>query len=179
LIGLEASGIRAFRDSLKKNQHRVCGVVWHAGQGRPANTVILTLPWGWNMVRCGAVSHPSQWQWLGYHEIMDQRQRYRLLDLDTIRLAVACRGSGPSPRKPGGQLGGTHRSGQMKGEARWTESLAVGSRAFVEKVQPLISGRLETESVMTANNIWAIQEAAVPYGQQMEAKIVSRASLER
>ena len=84
LIGLEASGIRAFRDSLKKNQHRVCGVVWHAGQGRPADTVILTLPWGWNMVRCGAVSHPSQWQWLGYHEIMGQRQRYRLLDLDRL-----------------------------------------------------------------------------------------------
>ena len=47
LIGLEASGIRAFRDSLKKNQHRVRGVVWHADQGRPLDTDILALPWGW------------------------------------------------------------------------------------------------------------------------------------
>ena len=67
----------------------------------------------------------------------------------------------------------------MKREARWTESLAVGSRAFVEKVQPLISGRLETEIAMTVDNIWALQEAAAPYGQQMEAKIVSKAFLER
>ena len=29
-----ASGIRAFRDSLKKNQHWVRGVVWHAGKRR-------------------------------------------------------------------------------------------------------------------------------------------------
>jgi hypothetical protein len=43
LIGLEASGIRAFRDSLKQNQHRVRGVVWHAGQGRTLDTEILAL----------------------------------------------------------------------------------------------------------------------------------------
>jgi hypothetical protein len=50
LIGLEASGIRAFRDSLKKNQHRARGVMWHAGQGRPLDTDILELPWGWMVV---------------------------------------------------------------------------------------------------------------------------------
>ena len=47
LIGLEASGIRAFRDSLKKNQHRVRGVVRHAAQGCPLDTNIPALPWGW------------------------------------------------------------------------------------------------------------------------------------
>ena len=50
LIGWEASGIRAFRDSLKKNQHRVRGVVWHAGQCRPLDTDIPALPWGWIVV---------------------------------------------------------------------------------------------------------------------------------
>jgi hypothetical protein len=44
LIGLEAGGIRAFRDSLKKDQHLVRGVMWHAGQGRPLDTDILALP---------------------------------------------------------------------------------------------------------------------------------------
>jgi hypothetical protein len=44
LIGLEASGIRAFRGSLKKNQHWVRGGVGHAGQGRPLDTDILALP---------------------------------------------------------------------------------------------------------------------------------------
>ena len=47
LIGLEASGSRAFRDSLKKNRHRVRGGVGHAGQGRPLDTDILARPWGW------------------------------------------------------------------------------------------------------------------------------------
>lgn len=44
----DASGIRAFRDSLKKNQPLIRSVVLHAGrQGRPLDTDILALPWGW------------------------------------------------------------------------------------------------------------------------------------
>lgn len=46
LIGMEASGIRDLRDSIEKNQHRVRGVVGHAGQGRPLDNDILALPWG-------------------------------------------------------------------------------------------------------------------------------------
>ena len=49
-IGLEAGGIRAFRDSLKKDQYRVRGIVGHAGQGRPLDTDLLALPWGWRVV---------------------------------------------------------------------------------------------------------------------------------
>ncbi|MCW5557376.1 MAG: ATP-binding protein [Verrucomicrobiae bacterium] len=45
----DAAGLRAFRDSLKKGQSLVRGVVLHGGQGqgRPLETNILALPWGW------------------------------------------------------------------------------------------------------------------------------------
>jgi hypothetical protein len=43
----DAAGIRAFRDSLKKSQKLVRGVVLHAGQARPLDTDIVGLPWGW------------------------------------------------------------------------------------------------------------------------------------
>ena len=43
----DAAGIRAFRGSLKKNQSLVRSVVLLAGQGRPLDTDILALPWGW------------------------------------------------------------------------------------------------------------------------------------
>ena len=42
----DAAGIRAFRASLKKNQHLVRGVVLHAGQSRPLDTDPLALPLG-------------------------------------------------------------------------------------------------------------------------------------
>lgn len=46
----DASGLRAFRDCLKKSQSLVRGVVLHGGQGqgRPLDTDILALPGvGW------------------------------------------------------------------------------------------------------------------------------------
>lgn len=48
----DASGIRAFRESLKKNQHLVRSIVLHAGQARPLDDDILALPWCW-MVPAG------------------------------------------------------------------------------------------------------------------------------
>jgi len=47
VVGSDATGIRAFRDSLKKKQPFVHGVVLHAGQGRPLDTGVFALPWGW------------------------------------------------------------------------------------------------------------------------------------
>jgi hypothetical protein len=37
-----------------------------------------------NMVRCAMVSHPREWDWLGYHEIRGVRRRYRLLDVERL-----------------------------------------------------------------------------------------------
>ena len=47
----------------------------------------------------------------------------------------------------------------MKRELGWTESLAVGSLGFVEKVKPLVLSRRETEIVPTDDNVWVLQEA--------------------
>ena len=33
-----------------------------------------------NMVRCGVVGHPRQWEWSGYAELMGGRKRNQLLD---------------------------------------------------------------------------------------------------
>ncbi len=43
-IGLEESGMRAFLDSLMKNQNRALELVWYIGQGRRLDTEILALP---------------------------------------------------------------------------------------------------------------------------------------
>jgi putative transposase len=37
-----------------------------------------------NMVRAGVVSHPGDWPWCGYLELIGQKTRYRLLDLDRV-----------------------------------------------------------------------------------------------
>ena len=66
---------------------------------------------------------------------------------------------------------------EVRREACWTESLAVGSRGFVERIQPLIQSRRETEMVPAANNAWELREEASPYGPKTGPKIAAKAMI--
>jgi predicted AAA+ superfamily ATPase len=52
----DTSGIRAFRDDLRRKASLVRGVVLHGGKARPLEAGIVALPWGWLVPRSG----PSQ-----------------------------------------------------------------------------------------------------------------------
>jgi putative transposase len=79
------------------------------------------------MVRCGVVGHPREWEWLGYHEIMGQRRRDRLLDLERLCWRMATREVEELRRNLEAALAEAIARGEVKREAIWTESLAVGS----------------------------------------------------
>jgi putative transposase len=117
-----------------------------------------------NMVRCGVVKHPRDWQWLGYHEMVGSRRRYRLIDLD--RLCWRLRASSPEELRKNllANLEERIAREEVKREPCWTESLAVGSLEFVEKIKPLIVFRRETEVVAAAESVWELRESTVDYG---------------
>jgi putative transposase len=89
-----------------------------------------------NMVRAGVVDHPAHWVNRGYREIQQPPKRYTLIDLPAS-LAL-CGFSKLAEFQQShrqwvdealhGALGATP-------DERWTEALAVGSQAFVEKVK--------------------------------------------
>lgn len=54
----DASGIRAFRDSLKQKTALVRGVVLHAGKARPLAANDVALPWGWMAPSAGLLEEP-------------------------------------------------------------------------------------------------------------------------
>ena len=117
-----------------------------------------------NMVRCGVVGHPRQWPWVGYHEIMGARRRYRLLDLERLCWRVGAASLEELRNNLEESLEQTIAQDRMKRESCWTESLAVGSHGFLERIQPLILSRRETETVETDFKLWALNETPTPYG---------------
>jgi len=123
-----------------------------------------------NMVRAGVVKHPSQWKWCGYAELMGLRQRYRILDIDGLLEAL---GPWDLPRfrkeyteRLAHRIAEDHR----QREEQWTESLAVGSRAFVEgfRAQYGWRQRFELEPAAaggsTGTDTWTLRESASAYG---------------
>jgi putative transposase len=77
-----------------------------------------------NMVRCGRVSHPREWEWVGYHEIMEQRQRYRLLDVERLCWRLGTTDLGEVQKNLDAALQERIERDELKREPCWTESLA-------------------------------------------------------
>src|SRR6266511_115404 len=115
------------------------------------------------MVRCGQVSHPRDWEWVGYHEIMGLRERYRLLDLERLCWRLGTDDLGEVRKNLESSLAETMARNRLKRQACWTESLAVGSIGFLEKIKPLILSRRETEIVEESPELWVLQESSVAY----------------
>jgi len=123
-----------------------------------------------NMVRCGVVGHPREWPWVGYHDIMGTRKRYRLVDLERLCWRVGADSLDERRGNLKESLAETIARNWVKRESCWTEGLAVGSHAFVEKVQPLILSRRQSEVVATDTKMWILKEIPPPYGQKTGPK---------
>ena len=116
-----------------------------------------------NMVRAGAVEHPSQWRWCGYPEWAGERQRYRLLDMEQ---AVKQCGGGSVEAFRSNYTAGIaeaveHR--EMVRQPCWTESIAVGSESFVRGIEELTQRRREMVVEETAPSQWTVREARSDY----------------
>jgi len=119
-----------------------------------------------NMVRCGVVTHPRQWAWVGYQEILGIRQRYRVIDLE--RLCWRVRASSVAEVRRNLEVSLVERMARdgMRRQACWTESLAVGSREFVERVQPEIRTRQELRIETADERTWVLHDEVVSYSSK-------------
>ena len=123
------------------------------------------------MVRCGRVEHPRQWEWLGYHEIMGRRQRYRVLEVERLCWRLPTDSLAEVRRNLDAALSELIAQEQLKGEPCWTEGLAVGSASYLERIRPLILSRQETELVQREPDVWVLQEPFIHYGSETGSKI--------
>lgn len=118
-----------------------------------------------NMVRAGVVPHPRDWRWSGYDELMGNRQRYRLIDLEEVQRAVQARSSQEFREHYEAAIEARLAQHLCRREPQWTESIAVGSASFVQEVSTHQSHRqkLEFRAVDPAGDTWLLREAERPY----------------
>ena len=116
-----------------------------------------------NMVRAGAVAHPSEWEVSGYNEIQTPPSRYRIVDTTALQEAL---GVGCELR-----LRASHaewvtdalRSERSVRDARWSESLAVGSEAFAGDVQERLGVPARNRDVWVDGNVAHLKEPSASY----------------
>jgi putative transposase len=107
-----------------------------------------------NRVRCGVVGYPREWEWVGYHEILGKRRRYRLVDWERLCWRLATGDLEEVRHNLEAALNDAIAQGEVKREAIWTESLAVGSVGFVQRIEPMVLTRRETAGKPLTLAVW-------------------------
>ena len=110
-----------------------------------------------NMVRCGAARHPREWAWSGYEELMGLRRRNRLLDIEKLLWLVRTKDIEEFRKNLEASLQERIAKDQMKREAKWTESIAVGSESFVAGLEGRVGNRQRME-VVEEGETWVLRE---------------------
>lgn len=116
-----------------------------------------------NMVRAGVVRHPAAWTHGGYREIQDPPERYRLIELG--RLSALCGFTHAQEFRQAHRkwVEGALLHEARKRDARWSEALAVGSQAFVEKVKLELALKAMHRDAEEADGTFVLREPAGAY----------------
>ena len=97
---------------------------------------------GLNMVRTGAVKHPSEWKWCGFHEHMGLKTRYKIINKEALFKSLAYSIDTTSfqnwyintiNKDIGGKV--------LFREPFWTEAIAVGGCDWIKKISGVLSIR--------------------------------------
>ena len=117
-----------------------------------------------NMVRAGVVTHPSEWPFSGYNEIQNPRQRYSLIDHGSLRDLLDIKSMEELKRSYREWVEESLVRQGGKRESRWTESIAVGSKAFLEKTKAELGIKAIGREVMgAADGVYELREHDVSY----------------
>jgi REP element-mobilizing transposase RayT len=100
-----------------------------------------------NMVRAGAVSHPSEWAHCGYNEIQNPKKRYGIIDFQ--RLMSVLQFDRPEQLRESHYNWVEEKLKQNDGnrDAEWTESIGVGSKSFLQILKQKLGYRAIGRSV--------------------------------
>jgi hypothetical protein len=115
------------------------------------------------MVRAGVVSHPSEWNFGGYNEIQEPRQRYALIDyqrlMDLLHISTF------------DDLRNSHKKWVEEiikrktfiRDKKWSKSIAVGSKEFVEDIKDKLGIRAKGRKVVESGGGYHLRETQAAY----------------
>jgi len=101
-----------------------------------------------NMVRAGAVSHPSEWAHSGYNEIQNPKKRYGIIDVSRLTSILQFDDSEKLRASHYNWVEEKLTENDGNRETEWTESIGVGSRSFLQTVKERLGYRARGRSVL-------------------------------
>ena len=116
-----------------------------------------------NMVRAGVVENPEEWSFCGYNEILHPPKRYGLIDKAKVIALLQMRDFEELQESRKHWIEAALESKNHGRESKWTKSIAVGSKGFVEATKERLGIRAKGRKVFRNNGAYELREPAAPY----------------
>jgi REP element-mobilizing transposase RayT len=116
-----------------------------------------------NMVRAGVVEHPSEWAFSGYNEIQAPRERYALIDYEGLKDLLGFKGMDDLALTYRGWVEESLRELGRYRDGKWTESVAVGSEAFVAATKERLGFKAKGREMIGVSGSYELRESASAY----------------
>ena len=117
-----------------------------------------------NMVRAGVVSHPLEWgRFSGYKEIQNPKERYSLIDHAQLVTLLGKEGTDDLIDSHAAWVDDAVKQGNKPREVKWTESIAVGSKEFVEKIKEKLGALFLSRKVEGEEGRYELHDPQRPY----------------
>ena len=125
-----------------------------------------------NMVRAGAVSHPSRWQASGYPEIQTPPMRKRIINVEILTELCEIYNVDNFRTIHRQWVEDALKENRLVREAKWSEAIAVGNERYVEKTQRSLGLRAKARSCQSTVDGFQLKEEVGEYSVHFGVKNV-------
>jgi putative transposase len=115
-----------------------------------------------NMVRAGVVEHPAEWEFCGYNEIQSPRKRKGIIDFNRRTELLGFETYADLKDAHFKWVESRLQADCRESENKWTQSIAVGSKTFIEKIKAL-GFRARGRKITGTDDTFELREGQVPY----------------
>jgi putative transposase len=123
-----------------------------------------------NMVRAGVVDHPSKRPFCGYNEIQKPRTKNILIDYERLRKLLGFDSYDRVITYHKRWVEDYLVNGKNIRDEKWTRSIAVGSRGFVERLKSILGALAFGRKTIEAGESYQLREPSMPYSAHLEVK---------
>jgi len=117
-----------------------------------------------NKVRAGVVEHPTQWEFCGYNEIQNPRKRKGIIDFDRLIGLLGFKNYDDLKEAHYQWVESKMPTDGSAKENKWTQSIAVGSKPFIETMRETLGFRAKDRNIIGADDTFKLREVVAPYG---------------
>ena len=123
-----------------------------------------------NMVRAGVVRHPSEWLDGGYNEIQHPKRKNVLINYERLRELLGYDTYAQVQAGHKKWVESCLATGGHLRDDKWSRSIAVGSKDFIEKIKTLMRALALGRKPVETGESYQLREPQIPYGDRFGAQ---------